>query len=207
MNFKLRSFLPLVLAVVASVGVAHADTFTGTVYNDPSGNVVAPNTLGTALGTFTVSSFNFNVGPGYTAGDPNFTIGKFLSGGSNLVIGSTLANQTVASTEFVFTGSTYLVNGQSYSFTHDDGLTLSIDGTSYINTPAQTVAVATSFLYTGTTGVHAFTLDYASNSLSPSVLTGSFTPASAATPEPSSFIMLGTGLMGAAGMVRRRFLS
>ena len=205
MNFKLRSFLPFVLAAVASVGVAHASTFTGTVYNDASGNVVNPSTLGTALGSFTVSSFNFNVGPGYTAGNSNFTIGKFLSGGSNLVIDSTLANKTVASTEFVFTGSTYLVHGQSYSFTHDDGMTLSIDGVSYINTPAQTVAIASTFIYTGVTGNHSFNLDYASNSLSPSVLTGSFTPA--ATPEPSSFIMLGTGIIGAAGMVRRRFNS
>ena len=207
MNFKLRSFLPLVLAAVASIGVAHADTFTGTIYNNPNGNVVSPSTLGTALGSFTVSSFNFNVGPGYTAGNSNFTIGKFLAGGSNLVIDSTLAAKTVASTEFVFTGTTNLVNGQSYSFTHDDGLTLSIDGVSYINTPAQTVAIASSFVFKGTTGVHSFTLDYASNSLSPSVLTGSFTPVSAATPEPSSIIMLGTGLLGAAGMVRRRFLA
>ncbi|MBS1799931.1 MAG: PEP-CTERM sorting domain-containing protein [Acidobacteria bacterium] len=32
------------------------------------------------------------------------------------------------------------------------------------------------------------------------------TPPTGATPEPSTFIMLGTGLVGAAAQLRRRFL-
>jgi hypothetical protein len=51
-----------------------------------------------------------------------------------------------------------------------------------------------------TSGVYNFQLYYDETNGPPAVLTGNL----GAAPEPSSFVLLRSGLIGAAGMLRRR---
>lgn len=139
--------------------------------------------------------------------------------GTNILTGAALANSQMATSDLiVLTGSAYLVAGQTYDVFHDDGISLYFNGSSTDYLPAngadQTVAGNVSntlgqyFVWDGPTGLASFELLYVSNSLLPSTLDapsgvlGASAPLP--TPEPSSFVLLGSGLLAAAGVIRRR---
>jgi len=114
---------------------------------------------------------------------------------------------------FQFTGSTTLAAGK-YNFQHDDGLLLYLGGTLVVNEGGPTSAVNTTLCVgTGLTGCdytisvpsgpESFTLDFAEVDGAPAVLTTNL-PLTSDAPEPNSLILLGTGLMGGAGMLFRR---
>jgi hypothetical protein len=104
-----------------------------------------------------------------------------------------------------FTGQTYLQVGQTYSVTHDDGMYLYIGNDEVINAGNPTAADTSTFTWGKnafeTSGLYTFNLWYAEVNGAPAVL---YAPDLAVTPEPSSLLLLGTGLFGLAFLLFRR---
>jgi len=102
----------------------------------------------------------------------------------------------------MFTGFVSLTAGQVITVTHDDGAILYLNGNIVINSPGPTAPEAS--MYTvGSTGVYSFYLLYGEVNGAPATLNF---PANfvTVTPEPSTFLLMGSGLLGAAGAIRRR---
>lgn len=198
-----RSFASLAALSVLAGGMAYASTITGTVYSTapyPAPLDPSQTPTGTNYGSFSVNQINFFGGP--SNGSPSYTVGGFLnSNGSMATLSPGLASMNLNDKEIQFLGSTFLTAG-TYSITHDDGIFLYLNGSSMCTICAGSpTTAATSTFTVGTSGTYSFDLLYAETNGAPAVLDF---PATAATPEPSTFVLLGSGLMSVAGLVRRR---
>jgi hypothetical protein len=222
------------VAVLAVTPLAHAAVYSvsGSFWevpaytNVPVAGSAVYSTAPTA--TFTVSNtsvnniFNFDS----RLGAADYTLLGFLGSGGDTVSlsghGSDLLNTpagcngdtpcTVDSL-FQFTGSTTLTPG-TYNFAHDDGVLLYLDSTLVFNVGGPTSPTNTNFVVCAVAGVgcdavagsYSFTLDYGEVAGNPAVLVTNL-PLAASTPEPGSIVLLGSGLVAAAGMIRRRILA
>jgi hypothetical protein len=205
LNIRILLAIACLAAFIAVTGSAHASTFTGSVWENatayPASLPANTSGLGTPSATFNVDGINFNsssTGSGYT-------VGGFLTSNGNVVTNPSasfagISGDTLNNTIYEFTGYTNLVAGQTYNVTHDDGAILYIDGIAVISAGAPTSAELSSFVATAT-GTFSVDLLYAEVNGAPGILTSDLV---ATTPEPSSFILLGSGLLGVAGLVRRR---
>lgn len=186
-----------------ATSAAFASTITGSVYTTapfPAGLSPSQTPPGTNLGSFTVNQINFFGGPNNNS--PSYTVGGFLnSNGSVAAVTPSAAGLNLNNKELQFLGSNYFAAG-TYSVTHDDGIFLYLNGSSTctICSGSPTAPKADSFTI-ATSGLYSFDLLYAEVNGAPATLDF---PATAATPEPSSFILLGSGLLSVAGLVRRR---
>src|SRR5262245_12862965 len=169
-----KLFLSTMLMAVACAGVAHANVITGSLYHVPE--AVALNAIpgsvpgGPADVTFSVNSpFNFS--------GTNVTVDTWLasSGAFNIVenTAGTLASpmdDATTGTLLNFIGAVSVTDGQQFTVTHDDGLTLIIGGVDLNFSPLPTAPITSLATYTGPSGNFPFQLVYAECCQGPAVL-------------------------------------
>lgn len=190
-------------AAIAVAGLlpANASTINGTIYSVTAG-VAASAALanagnGTAIATFSAPSNPVNFGS--TSG---YTIGAFVAHGGGTILTGNPAD-SMMNTQFVSHGTVTVTHGQTFTIGHDDGATLEIAGITVIGVPGPTAFVVTTATYTGPTGNEPYTLVYGECCGAPANLEVSLPFVSPPLPEPASFAVLGTGLLGLGFAVRR----
>lgn len=219
MKLSLRA-LALVPCLAAFMSVSGNAQISGIEWNGWSANVP---TLGgqpaasTANLTFTSTAIDFCEGQTGTGActppNSNYTLAGFLSsqGGASGVSGVTYQNggagtDTMDNTLWEFSGTALFTTGEVFDVGHDDGTQMYINGVNVLSDPGPTSFVLTPFTYTGPTGTYSFNFLYGEVDGAPAVYETNL-ETGGNVPEPSSFILLGSGLLAAAGVIRRRILA
>jgi hypothetical protein len=203
-----RFAAPLALAVAlsfASAAPASANVADGQLWHVPeavSQNAVLANVPATPADvTFSVDTpFNFNAA--------GATVGAWLATSNAFSIVENTAG-TLASpmddgnqgTLVYFTGIVSVTNGQQFTVTHDDGLTLVIGGVDLQFNPGPTAPVQSVATYNGPTGTFGFELVYGECCGGPAVLQVDLPLAAVPEPASGALLLAGLGIVAA----RRRW--
>jgi hypothetical protein len=204
------SLCALALSVALSGGAQAVNIATGSLWHVPEAvtlNAVPANIPATPPDvTFAVNApFNFSA--------TNATVSAWLATSSafNIVENTpgTLAglmDNGVFGSILEFTGSVTVTNGQQFTVTHDDGLTLIIGGTDLGFSPLPTSPIQSIATYTGPSGNFPFQLVYAECCGGPAVLQVDLPFVSTqSVPEGGSTLPLLGGIFSAMALAARKF--
>jgi len=208
-----KLLLATALSVCASgvmVSAAHA-TIIGSAYfvsEGQSQNAVIGFAHGAANATFSLPN-----GPIAFTSAGGYSLGAFLaSSPGEITLTGTAADlaqnldSVAGGTMLELTGTVSVVNGQTFTVNHDDGLQLMIGGLLVVNVPGPTAPATTTVTYTGPTGNFAFDLVYGECCGAPAVLATSLPLVGTPVPEPATIALLSAALIG-FGAARRRLRS
>jgi hypothetical protein len=134
-----------------------------------------------------------------------YTIGGWLgTGGATILTGAADSTNSINNIFIEITGLVSVTNGEQFTVTHDDGMTLVIGGVTVIDAPGPTSPNQTIGTYTGITGDEPFTLVYSEVDGAPAVLQLNLP---LQVPEPTTTRIAGAALLlvfGAHALRRRR---
>lgn len=193
---------------LCALQTAHANVAAGELWRVPesvAGNAVPANVPGTTPDvTFKVNTpFNFSTGGPITLGSWLATSSAFDIVENTPGTLNALTDDGVQGALLNFTGTVSVTNGQSFTVTHDDGLTLIIGGINLNFSPGPTGPVQSVAVYNGPTGNQPFQLVYTECCGGAAVLQVDL-PLSA-VPEPQSWALLWAGLgLALPAALRRR---
>ncbi len=213
LSFRAISLVACMAALLAAAPLAQAGITSATVYqNIPD----ASNSADTANMSSSLAHASFSIGAlgiDFTSPPSAYTTAGFLNNPtfSNAMNGFN-STGIADNLELVIAGTLFLNAGSNtLSVGHDDGAVLNITGFgNVVNAPGPTSFSNSTFTLnnTGPAGMFNFNLNYAECCSAPSDLVFSVNGTNVgATPEPSSFILFGSGLLAAAGVVRRRLIA
>jgi hypothetical protein len=193
------------LSIAAATGAQAQNVAVGNLWHVPEaisqnaipGNVPAttPDVIFSVNSPFNFSGTSVTVGT-WLASSAAFNIVENTSGTL-----TSLMDNGAQGTLLSFTGMVSVTNGQHFTVTHDDGLTLIIGGLDLGFNPGPTSPVLTDIVYTGPSGNLPFQLVYGECCGGPAVLQIDL-PLNA-VPEPETYALMLAGL-GALGFVSRR---
>jgi hypothetical protein len=213
----------ITLASLFSFGqILRADSFSGKVWEQAgdtaNANDFAGNTNGPSA-TFTTNAIDYcsQGGASFFQGGCGFGPG---GNGSAYVVSDflnnpTFSNQTagfdpnasLANTFIQLTGTIFLNAGANdFVLTQDDGVNLSITGIgTVLDSPFQTNQVDDFTITAPSAGNYNLTLDYDENGTAPAALQWTYPSGQPVSPvpEPSTLLMVGSGLAGLGFLCRR----
>ena len=206
---KIMQTFFLATLVLGYVGTAQALSITGSLWHVPEAttyNAIPANVPGTT------PDITFDVNSPMNFFGTSVSVGTWLANGSafNIVENtagtlSSLMDNGIQGTLLNFTGFVTVANGQNFTVTHDDGLTLIIGGLNLGFNPGPTAPISSTATYTGPSGNFPFQLVYAECCGGPAVLQVDLPFSNTtAVPEPSTIMLLGTGIVGMLGFGFRR---
>ena len=203
MSRTLKLLLVVTLTLAAIGAQASSVTVNGAVWSvsdATAGNAVlasVPGTLADITFTFTTSSaLNF-------ASTDDASVYAFFESGGVPSSAFTGVDKGLNDTIITLTVNDFtLPHNTSFSLGHDDGASFYINGTSFFSDPGPTSFVLSTFTYTGPT-VTGGTLEmvYGECCGAPAYFE---TNLPTAVPEPGTLAMFGSGVLGLAGIIRRK---
>jgi hypothetical protein len=206
---QLKPLLLVLLAIsVLTLATSAEAVITGSLYKVPE--ATAQNAVpGSVPGGAAAVTFDVNTPMNFHA--DGATVSQWLTSGSafNIVENTpgtltSLMDNGISGTIVNFTGFVTVTNGQTFTVTHDDGLTLIIGGLDLGFDEGPTPPVTSTETYTGPSGTFPFQLVYGECCSGPAVLQIDLpfvnTPS---VPEPTTVVLLGIGLV-ALGLSRAR---